>query len=192
MDLCSNYSLCGHEAYSLSLSLEETFRGVPCQMEEKKELRVVVARPTTRVLCCSPGTTSKVFMNQSFLKARNGESPLLALSSYQLITEYATEPQRLEALGLEYRYISRWLTGVCESEDEMVQRLKFAIHDCTRRQLTGFRKEYRMMWVHRGEWEQAEKLVRDVLTASSEEKKQRESETRGLILVIKPLFFSTC
>jgi hypothetical protein len=54
MDLCRSYPLCGHEAYSLALSLEETFRGVPLQMEEKKELRVVVARPTTRVLCCSP------------------------------------------------------------------------------------------------------------------------------------------
>jgi hypothetical protein len=54
MVLCRSYALCGHEAYSLALSLEETFRGVPCQMEEKKELRVVVARPTTRILCCSP------------------------------------------------------------------------------------------------------------------------------------------
>src|SRR2546430_11254422 len=48
--------------------------------------------------------------------------------------------QRLESLGLEYRYISRWLSGAFETEDEMVQRLKYAIHDFTRRQLTWFLK----------------------------------------------------
>ncbi len=71
--------------------------------------------------------------------------------------------ERLEALGLEYRYISRWLTGTFESEDEMVQKLKFAIHDFTRRQLTWFRKESRILWINGGQWEQAEKLVRNFL-----------------------------
>ena len=72
--------------------------------------------------------------------------------------------QRLEALGLEYRYISRWLTGGFENEDEMVQKLKFAIHDFTRRQLTWFRKEKRIVWMNGGDWEQAEHVVRDFLT----------------------------
>jgi tRNA dimethylallyltransferase len=72
--------------------------------------------------------------------------------------------QRLEALGLEYRYISRWLTGAFENEDEMVQRLKYAIHDFTRRQLTWFRKEQRIVWINGGDWELAEDIVRDFLT----------------------------
>ncbi len=74
--------------------------------------------------------------------------------------------ERLESLGLEYRYISRWLTGVFESESEMIQKLKYAIHDFTRRQLTWFRKEARIVWVNGGEWEQAEELVRDFLVTS--------------------------
>jgi tRNA dimethylallyltransferase len=72
--------------------------------------------------------------------------------------------QRLEALGLEYRYISRWLSGAFENEEEMVQRLKYAIHDFTRRQLTWFRKEKRIVWVTGRDWERAEDVVRDFLT----------------------------
>jgi tRNA dimethylallyltransferase len=55
--------------------------------------------------------------------------------------------ERLEALGLEYRFISRWLRGEFTSEAEMVQRLKYAIHDFTRRQLTWFRKDKRIVWL---------------------------------------------
>jgi tRNA dimethylallyltransferase len=55
--------------------------------------------------------------------------------------------ERLEALGLEYRFISRWLRGEFTSEAEMVQRLKYAIHDFTRRQLTWFRKDKRIAWL---------------------------------------------
>ena len=71
--------------------------------------------------------------------------------------------QRLESLGLEYRYISRWLSGAFETEDEMVQRLKYAIHDFTRRQLTWFRKDKRIKWINGGDWELAEDIVKDFL-----------------------------
>jgi tRNA dimethylallyltransferase len=55
--------------------------------------------------------------------------------------------ERLEALGLEYRFISRWLRGEFASEAAMVERLKYAIHDFTRRQLTWFRKDKRIVWL---------------------------------------------
>jgi tRNA dimethylallyltransferase len=71
--------------------------------------------------------------------------------------------ERLEALGLEYRYITRLLNGTFENEDEMVERLKYAIHDFTRRQLTWFRKDRRIVWVNGGDWEQAEEVVRNFL-----------------------------
>jgi tRNA dimethylallyltransferase len=82
----------------------------------------------------------------------------------QRLLDEGISPQRLEALGLEYRYITRWLTGAFKNEDEMVQRLKYAIHDFTRRQLTWFRKEKRTVWINGGDWEQAEEVVRDFLT----------------------------
>jgi tRNA dimethylallyltransferase len=81
----------------------------------------------------------------------------------QRLLDEGLSHQRLDALGLEYRYISRWLTGAFESEDAMVQRLKYAIHDFTRRQLTWFRKEKRIIWMNGGDGEHAEKLVRDFL-----------------------------
>lgn len=55
--------------------------------------------------------------------------------------------ERLEAFGLEYRFISRLLRGEFPDEAEMVQRLKFAIHDFTRRQLTWLRKDQRIAWI---------------------------------------------
>ena len=71
--------------------------------------------------------------------------------------------ERLEALGLEYRYISRMLRGEFSSEDEMVQRLKYAIHDFTRRQLTWFRRDKRIVWMENGDVEKAEAVVREFL-----------------------------
>ncbi len=82
----------------------------------------------------------------------------------QRLLEEGISHQRLEALGLEYRYISRWLNGAFENEASMVQQLKYAIHDFTRRQLTWFRKEKRIVWIAGGDWEQAEDRVRDFLT----------------------------
>src|SRR5207248_2498961 len=75
------------------------------------------------------------------------------------LLEQGISHERLEALGLEYRFISRWLRGEFTSEGEMVQRLKFAIHDFTRRQLTWFRKDKRILWVERDDIEQAEREV---------------------------------
>jgi len=82
----------------------------------------------------------------------------------QKLLDEGISHQRLESLGLEYRYISRWLTGAFESEDEMAQKLKYAIHDFTRRQLTWFRKEKRIVWINGEDWEQAEHVVRDFLS----------------------------
>ncbi|HEY6408744.1 MAG TPA: tRNA dimethylallyltransferase, partial [Ktedonobacteraceae bacterium] len=82
----------------------------------------------------------------------------------QRLLDEGISNQRLEALGLEYRYITRWLMGAFENKDEMVQKLKYAIHDFTRRQLTWFRKEKRIIWIKGGDWEQTKDVVRDFLT----------------------------
>ncbi|GCE18486.1 tRNA (adenosine(37)-N6)-dimethylallyltransferase MiaA [Dictyobacter kobayashii] len=55
--------------------------------------------------------------------------------------------ERLDAFGLEYRFVSRWLRGEFTSEAEMVQRLKYASHDFTRRQLSWFRRDKRIVWL---------------------------------------------
>ena len=58
--------------------------------------------------------------------------------------------ERLDELGLEYRFIVRLLRGDFAHEAEMVQRLKYAIHDFTRRQLSWFRRDQRIIWIAGG------------------------------------------
>ena len=59
--------------------------------------------------------------------------------------------ERLEAMGLEYRFVSRWLRGEFADEADMTQRLKYATHDFVRRQLTWFRKDQRILWIEGGD-----------------------------------------
>jgi len=75
------------------------------------------------------------------------------------LLEQGVSHERLEAFGLEYRYISRWLRGEFTNEAEMVTRLKYAIHDFTRRQLTWFRKDERIVWLEGNDLEQARREV---------------------------------
>ncbi|MDQ2716492.1 MAG: tRNA (adenosine(37)-N6)-dimethylallyltransferase MiaA [Chloroflexota bacterium] len=71
--------------------------------------------------------------------------------------------ERLEALGLEYRFVSRWLRGEYASEAAMIERLKYAIHDFTRRQLTWFRKDTRIVWLEGSAMELAKEEVQRFL-----------------------------
>ncbi|GAC1435733.1 MAG: tRNA (adenosine(37)-N6)-dimethylallyltransferase MiaA [Ktedonobacteraceae bacterium] len=75
--------------------------------------------------------------------------------------------ERLDALGLEYRFVDRWLRGEFVSEEQMVERLKYAIHDFTRRQLTWFRRDTRIVWIDGGNGDrmtqEAEKIIEDWL-----------------------------
>ncbi len=77
----------------------------------------------------------------------------------QRLLDEGVSYERLEALGLEYRYVSLWLRGEFKSEDEMVVRLKYAIHDFTRRQLTWYRKDKRIVWVEGADVEKAVVVV---------------------------------
>ncbi|MDQ2888914.1 MAG: tRNA (adenosine(37)-N6)-dimethylallyltransferase MiaA [Chloroflexota bacterium] len=77
--------------------------------------------------------------------------------------------ERLDALGLEYRFVSRLLRGEFANESEMVQRLKYATHDFVRRQLTWFRKDQRIQWIKGGDGmvEEAEPKVHSFLSVMS-------------------------
>jgi tRNA dimethylallyltransferase len=81
----------------------------------------------------------------------------------QKLLDDGVNHERLEALGLEYRYISRLLRGEFRGEDEMVERLKYAIHDFTRRQLTWYRKDKRIVWMEGEDAGRAKEIVRTFL-----------------------------
>jgi tRNA dimethylallyltransferase len=68
----------------------------------------------------------------------------------QGLLERGLTPERLESFGLEYRFVSRWLHAGFSSESEMVQKLKYASHDFTRRQLSWFRKMSDIVWLNGG------------------------------------------
>ena len=111
------------------------------------------------------------------------------LQEVQRLLDEGVSHQRLEALGLEYRYVSRWLLGAFESEDEMVQRLKFAIHDFTQEatHLVPQRKancmdEWRRLGAGR-EFGEGLSLFISLIGRC-----ERDNEKRGLIDGIKPLF----
>jgi tRNA dimethylallyltransferase len=81
----------------------------------------------------------------------------------QKLLDEEVSHERLYALGLEYRYISRLLRGEFRDEDEMVERLKYAIHDFTRRQLTWYRKDKRIVWIEGEDGGRAKEIVRTFL-----------------------------
>ncbi|MCL5795529.1 MAG: tRNA (adenosine(37)-N6)-dimethylallyltransferase MiaA [Patescibacteria group bacterium] len=82
--------------------------------------------------------------------------------------------ERLQRFGLEYRIISDYLVklktvncspadeaGKLATRNEMVEKLKFRIHDFARRQLTWFRKNKEINWIKNKK--EAEKLTKSFL-----------------------------
>jgi len=66
----------------------------------------------------------------------------------------------LIGLGLEYRYITEHLQGKC-TKDEMVKRLKGAIHAFARRQMTWFKRDKKIIWIK--ELDEARQQVKNFL-----------------------------
>jgi tRNA dimethylallyltransferase len=56
-------------------------------------------------------------------------------------------PAWFEALGLEYRYVTRYLQGQIPDRAELERQLGAAIWRYARRQMTWFRKDARIVWL---------------------------------------------
>ena len=61
------------------------------------------------------------------------------------------EPQALIDLGLEYKFIYRYLSGEYKSEQEFKSALSTAIRQFSKRQLTWFRRDKSIHWLNGGE-----------------------------------------
>ena len=55
--------------------------------------------------------------------------------------------KRMESLGLEYRYISRYLRGLITKE-EMIEKLQIEIYRYAKRQMTWFKRNKEIKWFH--------------------------------------------
>ncbi|MBE6969410.1 MAG: tRNA (adenosine(37)-N6)-dimethylallyltransferase MiaA [Ruminococcaceae bacterium] len=58
------------------------------------------------------------------------------------------EPQHLYDLGLEYRFILRYLTGEIQGEDVFKEELTRAIRQFTKRQITWFKRDKSIRWLN--------------------------------------------
>ncbi len=68
--------------------------------------------------------------------------------------------RRLESFGLEYRFIAQHLQNKL-SYDEMVEQLKTAIYQFSKRQMTWFKRDTRIRWIKNQP--KAEKLIKKFL-----------------------------
>jgi tRNA A37 N6-isopentenylltransferase MiaA len=55
---------------------------------------------------------------------------------------------RLDKLGLEYRFIARYLRGEFRSLDELRVQLGIAIRQFAKEQLTWFKRDRRIIWLN--------------------------------------------
>ena len=69
--------------------------------------------------------------------------------------------KRLEQFGLEYRFVSYFLTKKLDY-DSMVNQLQHAIHHFAKRQMTWFKRDRRIHWITTPD--QAQGLIRNFLT----------------------------
>ncbi len=76
--------------------------------------------------------------------------------------------ERLQALGLEYRYVSDFLTGKITNRNDLAQKLAAAIWQFAKRQETWFRRMERrgieIHWIPGADTRQADTLVRSVFS----------------------------
>jgi tRNA dimethylallyltransferase len=70
--------------------------------------------------------------------------------------------KRMDGLGLEYRYISRYLRGNI-SKEEMKEKLKTEIWRYAKRQKTWFKKDKKIHWFHPSEQKKIEEEVQKFL-----------------------------
>lgn len=67
----------------------------------------------------------------------------------QRLIDSGVSKKWLKSIGLEYRFISEYLSGekTKTKRDDMLQRLKYATHDFARRQLVWYRREDDICWL---------------------------------------------
>lgn len=70
--------------------------------------------------------------------------------------------RRMEELGLEYRYLSRYLRGVL-SKEQMLVELEREIVRYAKRQMTWWKRDKRIVWLKRNELKSAATVVRNFL-----------------------------
>ena len=89
------------------------------------------------------------------------------LEEVESLRKQGVDWERLELLGLEYRYVSEFLRGQFESRNDLYQKLRSAILQFAKRQETWFRrmerKGFEIHWIDRADPEKSLEWVREYL-----------------------------
>jgi len=84
------------------------------------------------------------------------------IEEVEKLLEEGVTPQRLEAFGLEYKFIGKYLAGELNRND-MFQKLNSAIHGFAKRQMTWFRKMekegIKINWINGPDYDAAKEIV---------------------------------
>lgn len=70
------------------------------------------------------------------------------LDEVRILMEQGATPAFLKKLGLEYRYLTEYLTGEIATEEEMRDELSRAIKRFAKRQVTWFKKDKSIVWLN--------------------------------------------
>ena len=97
------------------------------------------------------------------------------------LLESGVSPEVLDNLGLEYRYILRFVQGDYGDVEELYHALRFAIHAFSRRQVTWFRKAEGIIWLDCTEdyGAEAERLVSSFLAGHRPQVRRSIDEVVG-------------
>ncbi len=89
------------------------------------------------------------------------------IEEVERLHNYGYSWERLELLGLEYRFVSQYLQGLIKNRNDLFQKLNAAIAQFAKRQETWFRRMERhgtvIHWIDRAHAEDALRVVREYL-----------------------------
>lgn len=89
------------------------------------------------------------------------------IEEVQSLVESGVSWERLEVLGLEYRYVSEFLKGDIKTRNDLFQKLRSAILQFAKRQQTWFRRMERngltIHWIDRADFKLALEVLREKL-----------------------------
>ncbi len=93
------------------------------------------------------------------------------IEEVQRLLDEGVSAERLKRFGLEYRFVTQYLSGELNYND-MYQKLNSAIHKFAKRQMTWFRKMERegiqINWMKNDETDKAEKLISEFINDADE------------------------
>ena len=69
------------------------------------------------------------------------------IEEVQGLIDRGVSTQFLMKLGLEYRFITQYLTGEIPNREDMVAQLGIAIRKFAKRQMTWFRRDGEILWL---------------------------------------------